>query len=239
MARYYLLIETSTERGGIALADGDNVLFSQELPPGLNQSKYLMPQLVEALAPFSLPNSLNAIGVGVGPGSYTGIRIGVAVAQALAYCWKVPLVGVSSLYGFHPETIEGPFAAVVDARIGGVYLLKGMKEGERLIYNDQPTVCALEEIGSQLESIPHLVTPSARSLKLRFAEHYPQLTWTWEERAFSAQALFKQVDVSYKKGALVLPPAHLELLYLRETEAQREKKNKIEKIKDRNSDKTG
>jgi tRNA threonylcarbamoyl adenosine modification protein YeaZ len=232
MTAYYLLIETSTERGGIALADadGDAILLSQELPPGLNQAKYLMPQLAEALAPFNLPHSLKAIGVGIGPGSYTGIRIGVAVAQALAYSWKVPLVGVSSLYGFHPEIIEGPFAAVIDARIGGVYLLRGLKEGERLIYDSEPTACSLDDVGGMLEGVSHIVTPSGRSLKQRFAEHYPQLTWTWEERAFSASALFKQVDLGFKNGALVIPPEHLEILYLRETEAQREKKRKNSEV---------
>lgn len=220
---YDLLIETSTERGVIALGNSETVQFSQELPHGLNQSKYLIPQLIDALTPFSLPDSLRAIGVGVGPGSYTGIRIGVAVAQALAYSWKTPLIGVSSLYGFHPKAVEGHFGAIIDARIGGVYLLMGMKKDKKLSYTGKPMIYSLEEVGERLKEVPYLVTPLEKALKTRLSEYYPQLSWEWEERSPSFSALFEQVDLSYKKGEGVVPPEHLDILYLRETEAERKK----------------
>ncbi len=64
-----------------------------------------------------------AVGVGVGPGSYTGVRVGVAAALGVARAWGVGCVGVSSLAAL-PATLVGPGARVVaasDARRGNVY----------------------------------------------------------------------------------------------------------------------
>lgn len=220
-----LLIETSTERGVIAYADGQTILFEKELPFGLNQSKFLMPSLQEALQLFNYPQ-LDVIGVGIGPGSYTGIRIGVAVAQALAYSWKVPLVGISSLNGFVPTETQVSFAALIDARIGGVYLRKGWKNEQEIIYQSEPLVCSLEEIGPLLDDVTHLVTPVAKSLQSKLNPYDKESHWIWQESAPSVLTLLNQVQQLYDQGKQVIPPQQLTLLYLRETEAERMKNKK-------------
>jgi tRNA threonylcarbamoyl adenosine modification protein YeaZ len=219
----FLLIDTCTERGIIAYGHWQNLLFEKELPFGLSQSKFLMPYLAEALQPLGFPPSLQAIGVAMGPGSYTGIRLGVAVAQALAYSWRVPLVGVSSLDGFVPSETSVHFAAILDARIGGVYFQKGWSRQEGIRDEGHPQVMAWEEVGAHLEGVTHLVTPSAKALQTKFRQHYPDREWIWEEKAPSASALLRKIEQRYEQGKFVVPPNHLDLLYLRQTEAEREK----------------
>lgn len=218
---HFLLIDTCTERGVIAYGNQVHVIFARDLPFGISQSKFLMPYLDEALQSLGYPPPLDAIGVGIGPGSYTGIRLGVAVAQTLAYSWKVPLVGVSSLEGFIPSVPSVHYAAVLDARIGGIYFQTGWREQEETLHKSHPQVLPLEEIGKQLEKATHLVTPVAKLLQSKLKQHYPERQWIWEERAPSVQALLQSVEQHFTQGQRVMPPHHLDLLYLRQTEAER------------------
>lgn len=218
-----LLIETSTERGLIGCFQEDEPVFVEPLPFGPSQSRFLMPILTETLKAHGIEGStLSCIGAGIGPGSYTGIRIGVAVAQGLAYGWDLPLIGISSLEGFIPDS-PGVFASIIDARIGGAYLRKGkVASNGEVHFITQPEMLALEQLGAFLEGVTHLVTPSSALIKPKLDELYPDNTWVWEEKGPSGIAMAVQVKKAFQKG-LGKKGGHLELLYLRETEAEREK----------------
>lgn len=216
-----LLIDTCTERGFIAYHAGSTFLFAQELPFGLHQSQALMPQLAEACTRFSIgAEQVDCIGVAIGPGSYTGIRIGVSVAQALAFAWQRPLVGVCSLNALVPEEVGVRFAAILDARIGGVYLRKGISHAHGVEFLSVPMVCSLAEAAIELQDVTHLVTPHATNLRLKL-----EGTWQWQERSPSIPLFASLVETAFQQGAW-LKEGHLELLYLRETEAEREKAKK-------------
>lgn len=223
----FLIIDTCTERGVIAYGNQEEILFEKALPFGISQSKFLMPDLSQSLQPFGYPPKINAIGVGVGPGSYTGIRVGVAVAQSLAYCWKVPLIGFSSLISFIPSSSIQSFAAILDARIGGVYLQKGRLCSTNKIEHDLPKVLSVEEAIKNLENVTHLVTPHIKPLQSKLI--HPEKNWIWEEKAPSVQILFQNIEDKYTQQQFVIPPQQLDLLYLRQTEAEREKANQKQK----------
>lgn len=210
-----LLIETSTERGVIAYGNQENILFAKELPFGSLQSKFLMPYLMETLTHYGFPPPVDFIGVGIGPGSYTGIRLGVSAAQSLAYAWKIPLVGVCSLDGFVPSNSSSSYSAIIDARIGGVYCLKGQMN-PFLLESNIPQVVAIKELEVYLEGISYLVTPSARILQEKIKQQYPENAWIWEERAPSVAHLFQSLEKRIKENRIVISPGHLELLYLRD-----------------------
>lgn len=223
---HFLLIDTSTERGVIAYGNQNEIIFSKELPFGPSQSKYLLPYLSEALQAYGDLSLLKGIGVGMGPGSYTGIRLGVSVAQGLAYSWKVPLIGVSSLEGFVPSQPLHKYAAVLDARIGGVYYQTTEIDREGIYHQSSPQVAPLEDMREALKDISHLVTPHAKSLQFKCNESYPDNDWIWEERAPSVPMLLQRIERAYVEGRVKTPPEHLDILYLRKTEAEREKERK-------------
>lgn len=115
----YLTIDTTTKVTALALAEKGNLVAEGFLHTGKTHSERLIPMLDQVLvaADWKLTD-LDFIGVVRGPGSFTGIRIGIATAQGIAQVLKLPLVGVLSLdalawagYG-RPEEI----VPILDAR---------------------------------------------------------------------------------------------------------------------------
>ncbi|OED46334.1 tRNA (adenosine(37)-N6)-threonylcarbamoyltransferase complex dimerization subunit type 1 TsaB [Rhodobacteraceae bacterium (ex Bugula neritina AB1)] len=110
--------DTSAAHCAAALLRGDAVLASRLEEMSRGQAERLMPLLEEVLAEGSATwADLDAIGVGIGPGNFTGIRIAVSAARGLALGLEVPAVGVD---GFEARTAEGSLPAVPAPR-GQVY----------------------------------------------------------------------------------------------------------------------
>lgn len=129
-----LLIDTSHEKSLVAFAKGVDVLLTIPLPVGLQSSLHLFPAIKTGFKQLELnPGHLSTIVVAIGPGSFTGIRVGVAAAKGLAAFRDVTLLGACSLHGF--ATDENT-ASAIDARIGGVYLLLPDSEPKLIFEND-------------------------------------------------------------------------------------------------------
>ena len=117
--RIVLAIELSTSRGQIALARGDEVLFEETFTSERSHNSRLYAPLGRALREAG--TGLGLIVVGTGPGSYTGVRIGIASAQGIALARSVPVIGWPSV-GAPEEVDETSFFVVGDARRGGFYV---------------------------------------------------------------------------------------------------------------------
>lgn len=92
-----LAFDTSTPWLGIALVQGENVLFHAIEYTKASHSLLLIRYLELLEARFSLRKRLEAIVVGLGPGSFTGVKVGTIIAKGLAYALEVPLEGFSTL----------------------------------------------------------------------------------------------------------------------------------------------
>lgn len=112
-----LAIETSAATGGIALLDGQEVIAERTLQLSRTASTLLLPAITELFESQSWSlETLEAIAVGVGPGSFTGVRIGVATAQGLAAAAGLNICGVPSLLGLVEQaSIEPAKIAVLRA----------------------------------------------------------------------------------------------------------------------------
>lgn len=217
-----LLIETSTERGIVTILDGTIPLFHKDLPFGYQNSSHLLPLMQEAFQQLHItPKEIALIGVGIGPGSYTGIRIGAITAKTLAYACQRPLVGICSLKGFIPDS-DGSFAVLIDAKIGGAYMILGHMSKGVVTYLTEPAVYPLEKLGVLLEDSKTIVTPCMQRLKPALIAMYPQHTWQWQEVAPNAVHMAKIVLEKFHAGEVV-KDNKLELLYLRKTQAEIER----------------
>ncbi|WP_158630110.1 tRNA (adenosine(37)-N6)-threonylcarbamoyltransferase complex dimerization subunit type 1 TsaB [Cohnella sp. AR92] len=133
-----LALDTSTATLATAVTRDGAVLGSSQSYAERNHSVYVTSQMKELLQSSRTPaGEVDVIAVGQGPGSYTGVRIAVTAAKTLAWIWKKPLVGVSSLeamaYGFwlrkreEADERDGREVWVVplmDARRGQVYVAR-------------------------------------------------------------------------------------------------------------------
>jgi len=121
----YLAIDASTEACSVALQVNDKVYSRYDLCPQ-SHSLQLLPMVDEVLKEANITLSqCDGLIFGRGPGSFTGVRIGVGVAQGLAFAAGLPVVGVSSLQAmaqlaFNKYQQKEAFS-VIDARMGEVY----------------------------------------------------------------------------------------------------------------------
>lgn len=119
-----LAIDTSTYVMGIAVVEGDVVLGELITNINKNHSIRLMPAISDLMKEVGVkPSELDRIIVGKGPGSYTGVRIGVTIAKTMAWSLKIPIVGVSSLefQAQNGRFFSGYVCPIMDARRGQVY----------------------------------------------------------------------------------------------------------------------
>ena len=113
-------IESSSRRGSVALLEDQRVIASLEHEAPNSHAERLLPLIDQVLSNAGwAKTSLDRIGVGVGPGSFTGLRAGIALAEGLSVGLDRPLLGVGSLscmaYGALRER-PGPCCALLDAR---------------------------------------------------------------------------------------------------------------------------
>lgn len=113
-------IESSSRRGSVALLEGERLVASIEHEQPNSHAERLLPLLEQLLAEAGWPkSSLDRLGVGVGPGSFTGLRAGIALAEGLSVGLDRPLWGVGSLRAMARGALAqhaGPCCALLDAR---------------------------------------------------------------------------------------------------------------------------
>ncbi len=94
----YLALETSDPRGSLVLFDEERVLEEVVFPEGLVHAREFAADLEQLLRQHDVATrALRGVAVSVGPGSYTGCRVGVTAAKSLAFALRIPMVGISSL----------------------------------------------------------------------------------------------------------------------------------------------
>lgn len=115
----YLAVDTATQTLTIAVGERGRLLGEASLVVKKNHSNRLMPIIESLLADLEIEaKDLKGIVAGHGPGSYTGVRIGVTTAKMMAWALQIPLAGVSSLDGlaYHYQTSDLLVCPMFDAR---------------------------------------------------------------------------------------------------------------------------
>ena len=141
-------LDTATDVCAIALLDGDAALFEATLAVPRSHGRRLAPLVAEAFAHVGRPPSdLELVAVSAGPGSYTGLRIGMSTAKGLALATGAALVAVPTLSALAASAPgAGPVAVVLPSRRGEVYA--AVLDGDAEIR--EPAALAIDRVGSWL-----------------------------------------------------------------------------------------
>jgi tRNA threonylcarbamoyladenosine biosynthesis protein TsaB len=151
-----LAIETATRLVGCGLWDEGGPVAANLLVAGQRHVEVLVPA-IDALcrqAGISVAD-LDAVAVDIGPGLFTGLRVGLATATTIATARNIPAVGVTSLEALaHPHRRRpGPLAAVIDARRGEVYW--ALFEGDGLRHKElrAPSVASPQDAANEIGNV--------------------------------------------------------------------------------------
>lgn len=144
-----LAIDSSTEVSGVAVLHEGRVAAEVLMQARLTHSRTLVPHIREALSMAAVEREeLKAVAVSIGPGSFTGLRIGLATAKAMAYALDIPLAGVGSLEALAWHfPVEGlTLVPMMDAQKGNAYVERYAWAGEELRRESPMAVLPVAEI---------------------------------------------------------------------------------------------
>lgn len=204
-----LNIETSTEVCSVNVSENGKLLFEKESLEGLNHSELLTVFIEELLKENHLNiKNIDAVAVAKGPGSYTGLRIGVSVAKGLCYALDKPLIAISTLDALGIFTSRHPaqfglkskedllFCPMIDARRMEVYTALYNFKGEQL----EPVSAKIidENSFSKRLEISEIAFFGNGAIKCKKMLNRPNALFSGPLKA-SARFMVKQAEERYNK----------------------------------------
>ena len=222
-----LALETSAKAVSAAVSEDGKILCSGYQDTGLTHSRTLMPIVEHILKNTGLTVAdMDAIAVAAGPGSFTGIRIGVAAAKGLAFAADKPAVGVSTLAAMARNVAfcDGLVVCAMDARRQQVYNALFQAKDGQLTRLTPDRAIALEDLAEELRSDPRPKTVVGDGAKLCLAHltaaGIPCRLAPAHLVMQNAMSVALEAEAMAAKGKLVSAQA-LEPVYLRPAQADR------------------
>ena len=228
-----LAFETSAKAASVAIHDGQKLLAESYQNTGLTHSQTLMVMAEDLLKQCGKTvNDVTAVAVAEGPGSFTGVRIGVAAAKGFAWGREIPCYGISTLEAMAVSlgAYEGHVCACMDARRNQVYnAVFYVNRGEPERFSDDRAI-SLTELREELEHIDgpiFLVGDGAGLTYKTLAPDIPELILPPEhrlhQRAVGVALLAEAKAAAGEAGdGNALSPN-----YLRLSQAERERMEKL------------
>jgi tRNA threonylcarbamoyladenosine biosynthesis protein TsaB len=215
-----LILETSQRRGFAALAQGTRILGERRLDEARRHARDLVPGCAELLHEQGWkPNDLQAVIVSRGPGSYTGLRVGIMSAKTLAYATGCALVGIET---FAAIALQAPADAeildvVADAQQDKVYVQRFARQGQAW----QPSApLAIVPAADWLSQLPPDVWVGGPGLEQQRDRVPPNVRTLAEEAWHPRPESLLQFGVSRVRAGQRDDPFTLEPLYLRPSSAE-------------------
>jgi tRNA threonylcarbamoyl adenosine modification protein YeaZ len=211
-----LALDTATPAVTVALHDGEAVIASSSQVDARRHGELLLPAVDRVLADAGLRlDAVTGIVVGVGPGPYTGLRVGLMTADTFGLALGVPVHGVCTLDGlaYAADIDRGPFVVATDARRKEVYWARYADSRTRLT---EPAVDRPADIAGQVAGVPAVGAGA-----LLYPDTFPD---AHEPEHVSAAAIASLAAEKLGRGEELAAPRPL---YLRRPDAQVPKNYKV------------
>jgi tRNA threonylcarbamoyladenosine biosynthesis protein TsaB len=212
-----LAVETSTLAGGIAVLDGDVLVGQYVLDVRLTHSERLMVAVDRLLGDAGWTvRDLSGLAVAVGPGSFTGLRVGLSAAKGLAMALRIPVAGVPTLDAMAASL---PFAAlpvcpVLDARKGEVYASLYRWDGAAMRREWEYLALAPEALAARLDEPVVVLGDAASAIRSPHARAAPP------SHRVPSPAWIALLGAQRLRAGETVAPADLVPIYLRPSEAE-------------------
>lgn len=212
-----LAVETSTLAGGVALLDEDRVVGEYVLDVRRTHGERLMVAVDRLLGDAGwVPADLGGLAVGIGPGSFTGLRVGLSTVKGLAMALGLPVAAVPTLDALAAAL---PYAAlpvcpVLDARKGEVYCSLYHWEGGAMRRAWEYLALPPAALAARLDGPTILLGDGAPSIRS------PHARAVVPPRRGPAPACVGALGLERLRAGLTVPAADLRPLYLRPSEAE-------------------
>ncbi len=225
-----LAVDTSALTATVAIIKDGVSVFENNITNALTHSETLMPMINYALKSIELaPEDIDLFAVSCGPGSFTGVRIGVSAIKALAYALDKPVFGINTLkaLAYNLSVLENvPVCPIMDARRSQVYnAIYRFKNGEPEEVAE-PGALSVDELCELITEPTYFVGDGVCVYKDRIIQ------LCGDKALFAPPHMMLQKASSVACAALTakkedyLSPEALEVIYLRKSQAEREREER-------------
>lgn len=221
-----LSMDSSAVTASVALTDGDEIIKSEFVNSGLTHSETLLPMITRVMDGRKY-SELDGIAITAGPGSFTGVRIGVATVKGLAFNDEIPCYSVSTLEAIAYNFVDknAVVCAVMDARRMQFYnALFRVQNGKVERLCDDRAI-SIEDLRNELKQYDKVII-AGDGAKLCFQNiELENCTLADEDRIY--QNAVSVAKAAQNKNAI--SPKALMPVYLRQSQAERELKLKLKR----------
>ena len=224
-----LSFESSAVSASVCLTDDEKIIAESYQNCGLTHSRTLLPMAESLLAGCDHTlDDVDAFAIAAGPGSFTGLRIGVATVKGLAFATNKPCIGVSTLEAMAQTVYGENICCVMDARAGQVYQAFFKRDGETLTRLCEDRAIKLDELAEEIgQTSQILVGDGANLCYTRLTPICPNLCLAPEHLRYpSAYGVAKLALTALNNGKGVCAN-DIDAFYLRPPYIAQPKKTKI------------
>lgn len=228
-----LALESSAKSVGAAVLGGGKVLAEYYANSGLTHSVTLMPAVASALKVASLTlDDIDLFAVSNGPGSFTGVRIGVATLKGLALESDKPCIGISTLesIAYNLRGMDCVACAVMDARCGQVYAAFFDCENENVTRITEDSAILVTDLTKFIKNCkkPVFFVGDGAILCYNTLKSAGSNVFLAPEQLIYQRAVSVALAAADADSSMYLPAAELTVSYLRLSQAERELKSKAQ-----------
>ncbi len=146
MNMYKLIIDTSKDDAYVLLAKDDSIVRCLTITKKDSYSTHIFSSVINLLKNNKISlKDIKYIGCSIGPGSYTGLRIGAAIGKSLAFAENIPLIGYCSMHAIEHVEEQDPFIIAQDAKYRGMYIIKAKNNNDNIEFISSPELITQED----------------------------------------------------------------------------------------------